>query len=691
MYINGKDITKGFLAPYISNPEDFVYYDLYEVTEELKKGDNVIVVILGNGFSNSNDNNIWEFEKATFRDAPKLNISLKIKKREILTTEDFFVKKSPITFDDLRCGERYDANLEDRDLFLPFFNDDYIKPIKTQIKGEYKECKAEPVVVTNIIKPISVTKSTKGYIFDFGKCLAGVCKLKINGKKGQEISLTYSEMVCNNNIDLSAISFDFPPNSVSVKGYVQHDVYTCKEGWQEYVPYFTYHGFRYCEVIGIEEKDIQEDFLLAQEITSLTKNRASFTCNNEVINKIQQCALNSARSNFVYIVTDCPQREKNGWTSEAQVCTEYFLYNYDCVASLKEWLSNIRKAQRDDGAIPGIIPTSGWGFKWGNGPQWDKIIVEMPLNLYKFTNDIELLKENVVSIKKYVNYLISKIKENNLLEFGLPDWCVTGEKGDGLGATSLEITDSLLGVDILRKAKKILLLVSDNDFIDKIENSEELIISAFKKKYIIDNKITEDSQTAQSIAIMLGLFDDNKKALNHLKEIIKKNNNHIHVGVMGYKYLFDVLALYDEMELAYKLITQETWPSYGNLICQGATSLWEKFTEYYETDGGIRQKDGGWRNYSLNHSAFGGISAWFYKYLAGINIESENQIIVSPKFVDEIDNIESEFSNYGKTLNVKIIKNNNKRRIFINNDGFDCKFIYGDIEKTVKKYFEIEM
>lgn len=686
VYLNGKDITKGFLAPYISNPDDIVYYDLYKVSKFLQEKGNTICILLGNGFANSNDNNIWEFENASFRSAPKLNVSLYINGKEVLTSSDFLVANSAITFDDLRCGERYDARLWNDDLFKPFYTNDFREPILTTITGEYKQCTADPVVIKRIIKPIRIFKSKNGFIFDFGECISGVCTLKTNGKKGQKITLIHSEMVSNGELDLSAISFDCPPKAVSIDGYVQQDEYICKEGVNVYTPYFTYHGFRYCEVRNINEEDITEDVLVANVIGSNIRKRAIFKTNNDIINKIQDCALNSCESNFVYIVTDCPQREKNGWTSEAQVCAEYFLYNYDCVNSLREWLHNIRKAQREDGAIPGIIPTGGWGFSWGNGPQWDKVIVEIPWQLYRFTNDLSILNENADSIKKYVLYLISKIKPNGLLEFGLPDWCVTGEVGDGFGSTKLEITDTLIGIDILRKSKTILELLDDFELISKIEESEKLLMKSFTKEYIKDNKVCEDSQTAQSIAIALNLFDNQKVAVNNLLRIIENDNNHMHVGVMGYNYLFNVLADNGYCEFALNLISQKTWPSFGNLIEQGATSLWEKFTEYYETDEGVKQKDGGWRNYSLNHAAFGGVSAWFIKYLLGINLVDANTIIVRPQLVNNF-NVEGTFENNGKIIRVEIVDNN----ITIENQGFDCKLVVKDIETVITDRLSIRI
>ena len=676
-WLNGKEITKGLLAPYIYNPDHIAYYDEYDITDLLAEKDNVLCVLLGNGFSNAQDNGLWAFESAPFRAAPKFYLSIAVDGEEILTTDaDFLVKDSPILFDDIRCGERYDARLEDESLHLPVYAESFRAPLFAEApKGEYRKCEAEPVRVHEELCPVAIIENDEGFIYDFGKITAGIFQLKFGGVRGQQIDLYFAEMVSKNKLDMSAIVFSFPPYAVSPEDHVQHDRYICKGGYEEYTPSFTYHGFRYCLVKGITREQATASLLTAKGISSHMRQRATFSCSNETVNQIQACALNSALTNFVHVITDCPQREKNGWTSEAHVSSEYILYNYGAERALREWMLHIRKAQKENGQIPGIIPTGGWGYDW-NGTQWDKILVEIPRLLYLFTGDREIIRENAECIKKYILYMRSRTNENGLLSYGLPDWCVIGSLGDGDDkSTPVEVSATLVGIDILRIARNLLREIQDTDFLSFIDETEEALLFGFKERYVDGCRITCDSQTAQALAIALQIFEekDRNAAVEHLVALVHRDNGTLHSGVLGYRYVLNVLAENGYADLAYSMIMRSEHPGYANLIKQGATSLWEKFTEYYETDAGMRQKDGQERNYSLNHSAFGGVSAWFYNHLAGIKILRHDTVSVEPKLPAELEEVNAYFSNQGAEIYVTV-KNGTVR---IDNRGFNCTFIHG--------------
>lgn len=717
LWINGKEITKGFFAPYISNPDQVIYYDVYDVKELLKEKDNVIVVLLGNGFGNELDNNLWDFEKAEFRAAPKVYLSLRVDGQEVLTTDQSFMAvDSAITFDALRAGERYDARLEIEDIHLPVYNDGYKNVIIADTpKGIYKLCCAEPVTVQEKIKPINIIESKNGglydfdyditkpeieiietedgFVYDFGVIDVGLCKLNINAKAGQVIDMTFGEYCANERIDIRNCGFKFATKS-SYKGYVQRAIYTCKDGEQEYIPSFTYFGFRYCLVKGITKEQATKDLLTFYTIHSNVKKRAEFACSDEVANKIQECAVRSGLGNLVYCITDCPTREKNGWTSEGHVSSEFILYNNDCVETLKEWYFNIQCAQREDGAIPGIVPTGGWGFNWGSGPQWDAILVELPLYIYKFTDDTEFLRSCAGSVINYIHYVMTRVKDNGLIEFGLPDWAVLGGVGDDkYPGNNVEVTDTLKTIDNLNKAKAILNVVeihSEDDFIDK---SISVLVKNFADKYIDGYKVITGLQTPQALAIHLGLFDDKKEqAIEHLVELIKDTDCHLNSGVMGYRFVLNILADNGYVDFAYKLITQKTWPSWGNLIKQGATTLWETFTEFVHTERGIEQKMDSNRLWSLNHSCFGGVSTWFYNYVAGIKVKSAKVLEISPNFITGLESASASFENLGNTISVSWKMSNGKNVVCIENKGFDGIVKLGDfICKLVngKKEYEI--
>ncbi len=386
LFINGEDITKGALAPYISNPDDMVYYDIYTVN--LNEGKNVIGVMLGNGFVNNPAGWVWEYDKAKYRSAPHFALQLVCGDVVINADESFKTAPSPITFDDYRYGEHYNANLElDGWNTLDFDDSDWSNALlATSPRGEIRLCEAEPIVVTREIKPKSITKTDEGYLYDFGENCAGVCKLTVCGTKGQRIDLRYGELLVDGKLDVKYIWFPYNENGIHWdfdKDNIHRDIYICKGNENEvYVPSFTYHGFQYVMVTGITEDQATADLLTYLVMNSDLKSCGSFTTSHKTLSALQDMTIRSDLANFYYFVTDCPQREKNGWTADAALSSEQILLKFDANNSLREWMRNVCKAQNFVGALPGIVPTGGWGFKWGNGPAWDCAFIVIPYFTY---------------------------------------------------------------------------------------------------------------------------------------------------------------------------------------------------------------------------------------------------------------------------------------------------------------------
>lgn len=395
LFLNGEELNTGKFSPYLSNPDEVVFYDVYDVTGNLKEKNNVLCVLLGNGFVNNNDFDIWQNETASYRSAPKFSLELKVNEKTIFESdESFLVFDSPITFDDFRCGERYDANLEVEYVLTSNSLDGFNKPITVEPpKGELIKNTAQPIREYGERKAVSIIKTEKGYIYDFGLNDSGIPHLKINAEKGQKIDLYFAETIDDSGVDFRSISF-----AKSNLEYVQHDVYICKDGIQEYKPSFTWHGFRYAEIRGITSEQAMKDTLTFIPTHSAIDKVCCFNCDNETINKLVEITLRSDESNFIHYPYDCPQREKNGWTADASLSAEQMLYTFDAYASLKQWLLCIRKAQRKDGALPGIIPTAGWGFQFGNGPAWDSVLIELPYQLYRFYGKDENIRRSIWTI-----------------------------------------------------------------------------------------------------------------------------------------------------------------------------------------------------------------------------------------------------------------------------------------------------
>lgn len=637
IHLNGTDITKGAMAPYRSNPDHYVYYDRYEV--QLQPGKNVLAALLGNGFQNSVVPQTWDFDHLPWRSAPQVSFALEITYADgtaetVLSDAETVVAPSPILFNDFHFGEYYDARRELPGWDTPEFDDSSWTPAleMNEPRGEARLCSVEPITVIREQAPVSVCECDGGWVYDFGVNTAGLCRLALNGKPGQKLVLKYFELMkdgkpYNRNLKFAdGVRF-------------QEDEYTCAGGPATHVARFTYHGFRYVHVTGLEPEQATPELLTLLVMHSALKARGSFRCDHEVANKIQAAAVQSDYTNFHYFPTDCPHREKNGWTADASLSAEQVLLNMSAETSYKEWLRNIGKAMKPNGQLPGIIPTGGWGYHWGNGPAWDNVLLWLPYFTYRYRGDREILQENALPILRYLSYLYSRLDDRSLIAIGLGDWCEADTRSAGRYNTPLVVTDSILTVDIAQKAAFIyneLGMPEQKAYAEALAKRVKTAIQT----YLIDHEaaiMQGDTQTGQAMGLFYGLFtkEEEPKAFARLLELIEKYDGHMKVGVLGGRCLFRVLADHGYADLAFHMIVRPDFPSYGNWIARGATTLWESF--YSEESGKID---------SLNHHFWGDVSGWFYRYLGGLNINPTgtdlSYVEIAPCFVDAVHEVEAE-------------------------------------------------
>lgn len=648
LFVNGKNITKGPLAPYISAPDDICYFDCYDVADYLTEGENVIGVMLGNGMQNAFGGFVWDFDKASWRSSVKFALSFEANGQELFCADETFATHpSPITFDDLRMGCFYDAGLEIPGWNLPGFDDAcWARAEKAQApRGEAKLCDADPIAVSSEIKPVKIMKCTGGYIYDFGVNTAGVCRLKINGKPGQKITMTHFEKLKDGEPFINNISFVRPNTWDIYQEYNQKDIYICRGGEAVFVPSFTYHGFQYVFVGGLEESQATEDLLTYLEMHSDLPVRGSFSCSDDRVNKLYEMAHRSDLANFFYFPTDCPHREKNGWTGDASMSAEHMLQWLGTEKSYREWLANIRKAQNEQGAIPGIVPTAGWGYEWGNGPAWDSVMVNLPYYTYKYTGNTDIIKENASMIMRYLHYATTLFDERGLIAVGLGDWVQPKRPGETRGTeepdSPLVFTDSAFIFDMANKAS---FLFEQVGLIPQAHFAAEIAGNMLNsiRTNLIDAEtctVAGNCQTSQAFALALGLFKDEEipKAKQVLLDLIEKDGNHFYTGMIGLRYLFHVLSALGESELAFQLITNDTYPGYGQWVKEGATSLRENFN--YEE--GIDLN-------SLNHHFLGDIANWFVQTLAGLRFNPETDDIcradIAPSFLKGLTFAKAEYT-----------------------------------------------
>lgn len=635
--LNGVDIAPNdrLLTP-TTNYDKTIIYNTYDITPLLKQGKNKIEVIVGNGFFNDATKNAWEFDQCPWRNKPmlKAQVHLEYENGEsvcVNTDETWKVTdKTPIVFNNFRSGICYDARIQPA-------QQDYVNAIKASTpKGRLVPLEQHPVRIVKAFQPADFWKVENGYVFDAGENTSGFCNLKVKGSIGNKITLLYGEKLHEDKtVDQSNINcyvYNYPSQ---VHSYI---IGSNEE--ETFSPDFTYCGFRYVQVEGLEYEPTL-DTLTVCECRQDMPLRGHFECSDELINKIEQLCRHSAITNFHWIPTDCPHREKNGWTGDAQLSCEQMLFHYEAMTSYKKWLRDIADAQNEQGKLPGIVPTGGWGFAWGNGPAWDAALFEIPYQIYLFEDDTSILEMMYPTMEKYLSYLATRC-ENGIVAYGLGDWCPPNSKDADGHDCPVKITDTAIYISFLKKMTTISQVLGKSENAKEYEAKAQEITQAFLREFVdLDaTRVESDSQTAYLTVLYHHLMPQQyaQAFANRLHELLVTNNMQHTCGIIGFKYLFTVLSDYGYMDTAFQIATQTTYPSIGLWIAHGATALYEMWQE----------------NQSLNHHMYSSISDWFYKYLAGIQIVKPGfeEIRIRKELPTKLDYVEASFHSIRGNISV---------------------------------------
>ena len=634
LHLNGGKVGDHEMDPGFTRYDRRVLYATHDVTPQIHRGANTIGMMLGNGWYNYSVPTGWDYEKAVWRAQPKMILQLELELADgsvqtIVSDEGWQTTSGPVMFNALLNGEFYDARREisgwDRG---DAGNGNWVaaKVVAPPI-GIFSAQMAPPVKVTQTVKPVKLTQPKLGvFIYDLGQNLAGVAELTLQGPAGTEVELKYGEK----------LNPDGTLNQDELKMYAktgdfQTDRYTLKgQGTEVWRPRFVYHGFQYVQVTGFPGTPTLKN-LRALAMNAAFETAGQFECSNELLNQIQHNTLWSARANFYSFPTDCPQREKNGWTGDAHLAAEACLYNFDMAANYTKWLEDIQDEQQTNGVLPCIIPTGGTGYVWGNGPAWDSAYLLIPWDLYLYRGDRRILGEHYENFKSYVDY-VSRRATNHIANFGLGDWCsaktTTPER---ITSTGYFYRDASIVADIA-------------GMLGKKDDAVKYAALAADIKQAFNRNFPElKSQTALGCALYQGLAEPaNRPALvQQLAANVESKSNHLDCGNLGAKYLLHALSDNGRAEVAYEVATQTTMPSWGYWIKIGATTLLEHWNDH--------EKQG----LSRNHIMFGDISAWFYESLAGIRPDAAapgfKHIILKPAVVGDLKWVKAHYdSPYGR-------------------------------------------
>lgn len=702
LYVNGENITDGLLAPYINNPDQIIYEKTYDIAKYLRVGKNAIAVILGNGFANQ-DVEGWEFNKAGFRAPLKLALKTVINTAsnsvEIISDESFKVASSPILFDMYRYGIVYDAREEKVGFSSPDYDDSGWghATLTDAPRGKIIPCRARPIKIRKELSAVRIERQSDfhclyyksgepmkecyikdGWLYDFGENTSGVCRLKIKGEPGQKITVRHGETLRDGMFDIGS-TVTVKQGTEDTINLLQCDVYYLRGGDEEIIfPSFTYHGFRYAFVEGITEEQATNDLLTYAVFSTDVNKRSHFECSDAVLNKLYEMAIRADLSNFHHFPTDCPHREKNGWTGDVAVSAEQLMLSFDCRDNLITWLESLRSAQLDSGMLPGIAPTTGWGYKWGNGPFWDQAAVVVPYFIYKYDGDLAAFSENADMIAKYLRYIAARRDGRGLIAVGLGDWVQPKNRELGILAP-LELTDSVTVYDIADKSEYMFRLVGraeDADFARKLKDDMRRSV----RKHLIDyDSMTAAGtcQTSQAMLLYFDIFDasERERAYQQLIEIIAADGEHLMCGVIGLRYIFEVLLRHGDIDLALHMMCRPDEPSYGAMIERGATALCEALDI-----NGLQESE--------NHHFFGDIIRIFISLIAGLSVnpraDDKNTLSFAPIVPGGLDYARAHYDfECGKAL-AGWEKQGNRVRFYAEiPEGVSGKFLYSGKETAL--------
>lgn len=619
LYINGKRVGNDVLSPAFTAYDKRALYVEYAIKDYLAAGENVIAVKLGNGFYNQMTEDTWGFYQASWREYAKLALEIETPKGIVCKTDRSWkvTTDGATVHNAIRTGEFYDARKEDawREIGYDdstWFNATIVAPPGGKIckmnMPPMRECEYYPAE--------KVWKSQKGWIFDFGKNISGYISMKMEGMAGETAVFRYAEK-CNGqeinqeNIDCYVLgNREFSTDKYTFSG----------NGVEAWKPEFVYHGFRYVEVSGIEKEPPMSALTACFVHTDLT-SKGIFSCSNELMDWIYEAGIRAFLSNWHGISEDCPHREKNGWTGDAAISCDYAVALFDMKEAYKKWLYDMRDAQRENGQLAAIVPTSGWGYNWGSGPAWDCALFFLPYALYKETGDTECLLLVYEWAKKYLDYA-KYYRENGLVCYGLGDWCPP-ENMDDLKIVSNRLSDSCYYYKMQKIMAEICLLRGDKAEASVYEKFAEETKNGVIKEYVHGDSVDNDGQGALSQVLFFDIVEgEQAKAIaKKLVETVRKDNYVFKVGILGMKALLNALSKYGYTEEAYKIVNRYDYPSYGYWKEHGATTLWENW-------------DG---SGSLNHHMYGDVVHWLFRNIGGLQNTgvAYDTCVLKPYFFDE--------------------------------------------------------
>ncbi|MBN1853308.1 MAG: family 78 glycoside hydrolase catalytic domain [Pirellulales bacterium] len=626
LYLNGNRVGQDYLTPGWTDYRKRVYYQAYDVTDQLHQGSNVVGGILADGWYAGYYG--WQGKRDYYGDRIRLRAQLEVEFEDgttqiVATGPQWRAATGALWEADLLMGERYDARFDPVGWDQPNFDASTWQPvdITDAISPLVQAHPGEPVRSLEPIRPIEITEPEPGhYVVNLGQNFAGVVRIRARGEAGRLIRIRHAER----------LQPDGTLYTTNLRGARATDVYICRgdENGRWWQPRFTFHGFQYIEITGYPARPTIDD-ILGIPLTSNTPIVGHFECSDPMINQLLSNIYWTQAANFIDIPTDCPQRdERLGWTGDAQIYVRTASLIADIQSFFTKWLIDLDDAQRDDGQYPKVAPLLPEDFLPDGGPAWADAGVICPWNIYEVYGDRNLLETHYGGMTRFIEFC-EKRSTPDLLPpktfhcFG--DWL---NIDDNTPNEVIYMAYFAHSTELVRCAA--LALGKEGDA-QKYQALGERIQAAFQKAYVqADGRIHGDTQTAYVLAIAFHLVDGAARdaAAQRLVELIEGRDWHLSTGFIGTKDLMLVLSQIGRDDVAYRLLHNKTFPSWGFSIQHGATSIWERW------DGWTPEK--GFNNPGMNsfaHYSFGAVAQWIFETIGGIRTKGPGfkEIVIQPK------------------------------------------------------------
>jgi alpha-L-rhamnosidase len=628
LHLNGLQIGKDVFAPEWTDYDKHIQYRTYDVTEHIKPGKNAIGAVVGDGWFSGYLG--WHKFRGNYGLQNSLLLQLEVEYEdgtiEVLTTDKTWrCSEGPIISSDLLMGEHYDARKEMPGWDTAEFNDNDWKPVVLMEKPQARLVSqpSEPVQVTHYVEPVEMNEPKKGiYVFDLGQNIAGWVRLRVKGKSGTKVTLRHAER----------LNPDGTIYTTNLRDAKATDTYILKGGGEEvFEPRFTFHGFQHVEVTGFPGVPTK-DAIIGCVIHSAALPAGSFECSSPLVNKLFQNLTWSQRGNYISVPTDCPQRdERLGWMGDAQIFIRTGTFNMDAAAFFTKWMVDVEDAQSEEGAFPDFAPRlkDRVLMRFESAPAWGDAGIIVPWTIYRVYGDKRIISRHWEAMVKWMDFLQEANPEwirKNKVGNNYGDWLsIEADTPKDLLATAYWAYDARL----MARMAEAIGRSSEAFYYEKLFQN---IREAFQKEFVLpEGRIKGETQTGYLLALAVDLVPEDLQsgAAQHLVENIKQRGWHLSTGFVGAGYLNPVLTEMGYPDVAYRLLLNETFPSWGYSIKQGATTIWERWDGWTEEKG---FQDPGMN--SFNHYAFGSVGEWLFRSVAGIDLDPEipgyKRIIIRP-------------------------------------------------------------